>query len=925
MPNKLFITDSNSSVEIAEIALVNSKQQVLLGNLESDLILRTAGNIKVQIKDKFYDLPISLTDQNVTTVNSVVTILSKVTDLDDLLYPGDGKFIYITESKGFYISNNNEYLPLNNTKDNNKIFLSFTDSQTLSGDQKYLVSLNAGSYINKISDVTNFKSNDVFTNQIVYSILEGKHYQLSDITEPYLVDSWKELYLNLKTGGIVNGPVTIQQVSDSSLAILSDKSSLIIANNDKSKGLLIGNDNGDITFNSFINDSAKGFAFNTINSLGAKVNPLSLLGNCIGISGLPNFDYNLTVNGNSLFKNDITIKQAIKSPDFISGMLGNGFKLDSDTSGKYTLEVDKLIVRSDTKLNNNSYDTKGTQGAVLSNFNILFTYVDFVETIPIYIKASVSGKYSDTNGAIRLLKNRASNVKVIRSTLSSLNSNNLTKSYDTIKVSYGIGDIYDDNTSDTTITYNKKADGTYYIPSGNFTYNSSTNSFIPGSDLLNIDNINVYYVKSNCQDTISVGDLLYFKSWNENKQFSSALHVEVVLKDIDGYYVYSYGDAKLAVDMRVIKIGNKITGGGLIQTNAADLTNPFIELVSNITSFSDFYENYYYESSIDFQDPDDLIEDSYTTKEHTRVKFGDLSNIIDNDLNLNAKQYGLYSDNVFLKGNYVLNSAIFNNIGTTSSYSPFLMLDSSGKMSKIDLTSKIQQWDNNTGSSDTLQIITSRGNTTDKEIFAKSFRIVNDMPISGQDLFKSTIECKTTDAGYLNGARPGYTFYAEGYFTAYLYMDTSTSFRFKNDSSVNADHRFWTDSDFGIAIMPIASSVVLRDTTGSIQSNKGSFLGDVTVATDVYANNFRVNSSRGFKEHILPLKIQALDLLNQTKIYTYRYKYSEIERVGIIAEETDSTISGLQHNSFQISDTVALLIKAVQELSDKITKLEWLG
>jgi len=100
-----------------------------------------------------------------------------------------------------------------------------------------------------------------------------------------------------------------------------------------------------------------------------------------------------------------------------------------------------------------------------------------------------------------------------------------------------------------------------------------------------------------------------------------------------------------------------------------------------------------------------------------------------------------------------------------------------------------------------------------------------------------------------------------------------------------------------------------------------------TTFTLNYDGNFRATtvngtSSRKYKENIQDFKEEALRILNETKIVTFNFKKSKDTHVGFIAEDTHELLSGKNKDSMSISDTVAILIKAVQELTTRIDALE---
>lgn len=90
----------------------------------------------------------------------------------------------------------------------------------------------------------------------------------------------------------------------------------------------------------------------------------------------------------------------------------------------------------------------------------------------------------------------------------------------------------------------------------------------------------------------------------------------------------------------------------------------------------------------------------------------------------------------------------------------------------------------------------------------------------------------------------------------------------------------------------------------------------------ITATSFNVSSKREFKENIEKYNENALDLINSIDVVTYNYK-NDVEknrRVGFIADDTDKLVSGKEQNTMDVTNTLGVLIKAVQELSKKVGK-----
>lgn len=647
--SKLYINNKGIDVPVAELELISTKEQLVLGNLERDLILRTAGNVKIQVGNKFYDLPMSESTDSVGTgvtlpSESGVIVLNSDSELLTLAYPGDGSLIYIKESKTFYVADGSEYTLINRA-DNNKIFLSFDESQNLTGDEKYTLAFNTGNTISSLSAVASLPRASVFPGMVIFAIAEGKHYQLTDEFNSTITESWKELYLSLD-GGTVEGPVTIK---NSRLLIDSQfKDTWLPLNSNTFDGIFLGSSNyanglgiwktADNVIFSTQDQTTFGYKFMTRGSDQNAYNPLSISNNSVGIGGGISYSHSLAVSGPALLRNKVTMNQGFNSPDFIEGINGTGYDLSKDSQDKWTLEVDKLVVRNDFDSNLPQYKTKAIDGSLIMNYSVVITDVDLIESIPVVVQASKVGKYSDIAGTVMPLKDRVRYATITRTPIASLTSSNVvTPVTELFKLPYGIGD---------------KTAGGALAPYTTYTRDGS-GSLVIGTGTVEIDVINVFEIQVNSDvSTFAVGDLFFYKEWSADKVEYSVTYAEVVAITEDSLIVYVYGRGYLNSSNILIKIGNKITQESFIQLNASDRNSPYLEVADNITDFNDFIENFYY-SSNSTEDTDDRSNNRFT-KDNVRVKIGLLADIVDTDLGLTAgAQSGLYSDNAYLKGKFV--------------------------------------------------------------------------------------------------------------------------------------------------------------------------------------------------------------------------------------------------------------------------------
>lgn len=97
-----------------------------------------------------------------------------------------------------------------------------------------------------------------------------------------------------------------------------------------------------------------------------------------------------------------------------------------------------------------------------------------------------------------------------------------------------------------------------------------------------------------------------------------------------------------------------------------------------------------------------------------------------------------------------------------------------------------------------------------------------------------------------------------------------------------------------------------------------------TSAGGIEATSFKATSSRKFKKDITPTQVKALDLVNSTDIVDFKFIDDEEQtpHVGFIAEDTDKLLSTPELDGMDYTNCIGVLLKAVQELSERLEKLE---
>lgn len=100
--------------------------------------------------------------------------------------------------------------------------------------------------------------------------------------------------------------------------------------------------------------------------------------------------------------------------------------------------------------------------------------------------------------------------------------------------------------------------------------------------------------------------------------------------------------------------------------------------------------------------------------------------------------------------------------------------------------------------------------------------------------------------------------------------------------------------------------------------------GDLTATGTIKAAYFDSTSSREKKKDIVKSEINALQIVKDTTVVDFRFKEQTDDYIhtGFIAEDTHERMTGPDGDAMSIADTVGVLIKAIQELNEKIEKLE---
>ena len=89
--------------------------------------------------------------------------------------------------------------------------------------------------------------------------------------------------------------------------------------------------------------------------------------------------------------------------------------------------------------------------------------------------------------------------------------------------------------------------------------------------------------------------------------------------------------------------------------------------------------------------------------------------------------------------------------------------------------------------------------------------------------------------------------------------------------------------------------------------------------------NFFVASTREVKKNIEPFTKSALDIINDTDIVSFEFEETELQgetHIGFIAEDTREELATSAHDQMVVPSTLGILLKALQELDEKLQILE---
>lgn len=121
---------------------------------------------------------------------------------------------------------------------------------------------------------------------------------------------------------------------------------------------------------------------------------------------------------------------------------------------------------------------------------------------------------------------------------------------------------------------------------------------------------------------------------------------------------------------------------------------------------------------------------------------------------------------------------------------------------------------------------------------------------------------------------------------------------------------------------------VTNQSTGNIAefysgSGDGTRRAYITNGGSFYAPSFYETSSRSLKKDIEDYRGNAIELIRGVRIRIFAFKNEPtVRRIGIVAEETDPTFTGPKRDGFSLPDSLAVTMRAVQQLAEENEQLK---
>ena len=136
-----------------------------------------------------------------------------------------------------------------------------------------------------------------------------------------------------------------------------------------------------------------------------------------------------------------------------------------------------------------------------------------------------------------------------------------------------------------------------------------------------------------------------------------------------------------------------------------------------------------------------------------------------------------------------------------------------------------------------------------------------------------------------------------------------------------------TSGGGGVSVSNSTSDIYILGTTGTGTLSTLNRASGVYISSGTTVNasgGFYVQSSRKYKKDIKDTEVDALKVVEDTKVVDFVYKddENEVPRIGFIAEDTNPIMSTPNQDKMDTTNCIGVLLRAVQQLSDKVRELE---
>ncbi len=274
-------------------------------------------------------------------------------------------------------------------------------------------------------------------------------------------------------------------------------------------------------------------------------------------------------------------------------------------------------------------------------------------------------------------------------------------------------------------------------------------------------------------------------------------------------------------------------------------------------------------------------------------------------------------------------------------------LNFNGKLNAYSFNSESASFTNLNVTSLTLTNITVTGTNTYPSPINVSFEdlyvnndlkvnnnsTLNSLTVSGASTFSSTVALSGTNT--ISGAT---TFSNYTYITNTLHVEDHTLYRapLLSGGIVNPAHEpidtldseyLLYNGSFGAYNIDAVGTLAIHGTSNDIgRLYVGSTSPSDATITLNFNGNFKATSvtgtsTREAKTDIYVSSINALDILMSTEIVDFKFKTDlDTQRIGFIAEDTHELLSTTLKNGVDITNSIGVIIKAIQELYTLIKK-----